>query len=198
MIFVYWDPTPPKKLVFRPFFQSLWIFFVIGRHVMPTLVQFCPIFYMYWRAWHYMTALLLLMQQFLCQPITALDYMFHSMRAQQITVHFSYLATVEQKKSRSTDNCFLRLCRAPRGLQGSTAWTPYPQPSAGARRTVLYCTVLYGTALFTTNCLQNERFSVLCSLSVVSDHSIMCPYHVPTLVLSSTSSMNHLPRRAPN
>ena len=94
---------------------------------MPTLVQFCPIFYMYWRAWHYMTTLLLLMQQFLCQPITALDYMFHSMRAQQITVHFSYLATVEQKKSRSTDNCFLRLCRAPRGLQG-------PQPSAGARR----------------------------------------------------------------
>ena len=46
-----------------------------------------------------MTTLWLLKQHFLCQPITALDYMFHSMRAQQImpimqiTVHFSCLAT---------------------------------------------------------------------------------------------------------
>ena len=122
--FLYIETPPPLLNWFLdPFFEGgpIW------RHFMPTLVQFCPIFYMYWRAWHYMTTLLLLMQQFLCQPITALDYMFHSMRAQQITVHFSYLATVEQKKSRSTDNCFLRLCRAPRGLQG-------PQPSAGARR----------------------------------------------------------------
>merc|ERR1712115_72675 len=101
---------------------------------MPTLVQFCPIFYMYWRAVHYMTTLLLLMQQFLCQPIRALDYMFHSIRAQLITVHFSYLATVEQKKSRSTKGTI----RAP-GTKGPAG----PPVRMGEPCIVLYCIVFY-------------------------------------------------------